>query len=366
MTAAETIAKELASATWNPTREAARLHSRLREVIDDDDHMAVRYLRDTLRLDPQEERDRRLVLDHWVLGWGGERGRWHHRLTFPYVTPEGIAGSCGRTLIDEADHHDDYPWQKWMTTRSKWGFEKRRHLWGLDPEALDHIRSEGTVILVEGAKDAVVIRALVPEAAACVAPVASRLTREQAGLLAQAGVRHVFLLADNDAGGAGFVENIRGVAARWPEMRFWDHSPALPEGKDPGDCNAEQLREALDWPDAKRLVGERPKPLKARSGDEADKWAAILRHPRNDLRACMAHYGVELWHDRGDCRFHDPEGSRNSLVVFEADEGGYLAWYCHSGRCQLGGNIIDFERHALNIDRTHAAARAAERAEEAT
>ena len=365
----QTTRQALRSDEWNPTREAVKLHTALRRVIDDDDHQAVRYLRDILHLDPREDDDRELILGQLGIGWGGEHGRWHHRVTWPYFNADGtIAGSCGRTLIDEADHPDDgYPFQKWMTTRSKWGFSKRHHLWGVTPAAAAHIADEGTVLLVEGAKDATVIRALVPQAMPAVATVSASLTVEQGELLDTLGATDVFVLADNDRGGQGMAAGIAGLAHRWPHITFWDHGPALPPGLDPGACNAEQIVEALAWDGAERLLQPPPKPRRPASPGAAAVRLRILRHPANDLRLRMRAHGFDAERDRIDCTFHDPEGSRNSLGIFEDTiDGGFWRWRCHSGRCGLGGTVIDFEAHRLGITNGDAFARAARRAERLT
>ena len=361
------VEQALRSDEWNPTREAVQLHTRLRRVIDDDNHQAVGYLRDELRLDPQEETDRELILDRLGLGWGGETGRWHHRITWPYLVPDGgIAGSCGRTLIDKADHDGEYPWQKWMTTRAKWGFSKRDNLWGLGPECAAHIAEHRTVILVEGAKDGTAIMSRVPQAIPSVAVVAAALTPEQGQLLADHGAIDVYVLADNDAGGHGMVANVRRLAHRWPDMYFWDHSPALPTGKDPGDCTAEQITTALAWDGAERLWQQPPKTRRPATPEAQERRLEILRHPANDLLHRMARRGIDTTRLRTDCPFHDrgDDGSTDTLAVFEdSDDGGFWRWKCHSGRCNRGGTIIDFEVADLNIDPGEAFLRAADRTE---
>ena len=366
----QTVDQALASDEWNPTREAFKLHAQMRRVIDDDQHPAVAYLRDTLHLDPAEDDDRETILGRLGLGWGGEEGRWHHRITWPYLTPDGgIAGSCGRTLIKEADHNDGYPWQKWMTTRAKWGFSKKDSLWGLGPDTAAHIAEHGTVLLVEGAKDATCIRALVPEAIPAVAVVAAALTREQGQLLADAGTTDVFVLADNDRGGKGMVANVRRLAHAWPDIAFWDHSPALPKGKDPGDCNAEQIVTALAWDGAERLWQPPPALRRQASPEAAARRLDILRHPANDLRTHMEARGIDTAKLRADCPFHDrgADGSVATLGLFEdTEDGGFWRWRCHSGRCNRGGTIIDFEALIDDINPGEAFVRSAERAERLT
>ncbi len=152
----------------------------------------------------------------------GHYDRFRNRIVFPIKEPAGnVLGFGGRGLGP-----DDTP--KYLNSPESPVYRKSRVLFGL-PLALDSIRKNGRVIVVEGYFDLIALhRAGIEEA---VAPCGTALTTEHARRLRRYA-QEVVLLFDGDSAGQRAAERgLPGLLAEGLRVR----SAFLPAGQDPDD-----------------------------------------------------------------------------------------------------------------------------------
>jgi DNA primase len=171
-----------------------------------------------------------------TVGERGPRDLFHERIMFPITDLRGrVVGFGGRTLPSEGQPEGQ---PKYLNTAQTVLFDKGSLLYGLD-KAKEHIRREGSAVIVEGYMDA--ITAHQHGYANVVASMGTALTERQVRLLKRFA-RDVVLALDADT--AGQEATLR--AMEYQEILGRDIRVAiLPPGLDPDQAIR---RQPDDWP----------------------------------------------------------------------------------------------------------------------
>jgi DNA primase len=171
---------------------------------------------------------------------GGHYDMLRGRVTFPIRDVRGrVVGFGGRVISAEQE-------PKYLNSPESPIFQKRRSFFGF-PAALEPMRREGRVVVVEGYFDLVALHRAGTDGA--VATCGTALTEEHARELRRR-TKKVVLLFDGDEAGQKAME--RALEVLLPSgLRV--HAAVLPEGEDPDDFLAREGAEALT-----ALVDEAP------------------------------------------------------------------------------------------------------------
>lgn len=172
-----------------------------------------------------------------TLGERGPRDLFHERIMFPITDLRGrVVGFGGRSLPGEGQQEGQ---PKYLNTAQTALFDKGSLLYGLD-KAKEHIRREGSAVIVEGYMDA--IAAHQHGYKNVVASMGTALTERQVRLLKRFA-RDVVLALDADT--AGQEATLRAV--EYQEILGGDIRVAvLPPGLDPDQAIRRQPK---GWPD---------------------------------------------------------------------------------------------------------------------
>jgi DNA primase len=171
-----------------------------------------------------------------TVGERGPRDLFHERIMFPITDLRGrVVGFGGRSLPSEGQEESQ---PKYLNTAQAVLFDKGSLLYGLD-KAKEHIRREGSAVIVEGYMDA--IAAHQHGYANVVASMGTALTERQVRLLKRFA-RDVVLALDADT--AGQEATLRAV--EYQELLGGDIRVAvLPPGLDPDQAIR---RQPESWP----------------------------------------------------------------------------------------------------------------------